>query len=330
MALPQPIFTSEPSTVVPGSFAADALDGLNATPKRIPPKWFYDAAGSLLFEKITEQPEYYPTRTEMRILQDNAAAIAGLFAPGAALVEFGSGAARKTRIVLQAIQQLGSYVPVDICASVVEAESVLLQQEFPDIRVHPVIADFSRPFVLPADARNASARVGFFPGSTIGNFEPHQAAAFFREVGRALGPDSVLIIGVDLIKPTEILHAAYNDAAGVTAKFNLNLLTRMNRELGANFHLNQFEHHAFYNRERNRIEMHLASLKRQKVKVYGEAFEFRVGETIHTENSYKYSVESFGALARGNGWTPLAVWKDADNLFSVQALVFKGPEAAPR
>jgi dimethylhistidine N-methyltransferase len=213
---------------------------------------------------------------------------------------------------------------------VVETESVLLQREFPDIRVHPVIADFSRPFVLPPEAQNATARVGFFPGSTIGNFEPHQAAAFFREVARALGPSSTLIVGVDLIKATEILHAAYNDAAGVTAKFNLNLLTRMNRELGANFHLKQFEHHAFYNRERNRIEMHLASLKRQKVKVYGETFDFRVGETIHTENSYKYSVESFGALARGNGWMPLAVWKDADNLFSVQAFTFKAPEASVR
>jgi dimethylhistidine N-methyltransferase len=329
MALPQPKLSSDAATLIPGSFAADVLDGLHAARKRIPPKWFYDAAGSLLFEQITEQPEYYPTRTEIRILQDNAEAIAGLLPQGAALVEFGSGAARKTRIVLDtARKRLAAYVPVDICASVVEAESVLLQQEFPDIHVHPLIADFSRPFVLPPEAKNASARVGFFPGSTIGNFEPHQAAAFFREVGRALGPDSVLIVGVDLIKGTEILHAAYNDAAGVTAKFNLNLLTRMNRELGANFHLNQFEHHAFYNRERNRIEMHLASLKRQRVKVYGEAFDFRIGETIHTENSYKYSVESFGALARGNGWMPLKIWKDAENLFSVQAFTFKAPESA--
>ncbi|MGH6741504.1 MAG: L-histidine N(alpha)-methyltransferase, partial [Bradyrhizobium sp.] len=324
MALAQVASNPDAAVATLGPFAADILQGLHATPKRIAPKWFYDATGSALFEKITEQPEYYPTSTELRILQDNAAAIAGLLPKGAALVEFGSGSARKTRIVLEAAKSsLGAYVPVDICASVVEAESVLLRQQFPEIPVFPVAADFSRPFVLPQEALAASARVGFFPGSTIGNFEPHQAAAFFREVGRALGPNSILIVGVDLIKPIEILHAAYNDAAGVTAKFNFNLLTRVNRELGANFQLDQFEHHAFYNRERNRIEMHLASLKRQKAKICGEAIEFRIGETIHTENSYKYSVESFGALARGNGWTPLSVWKDADNLFSVQAFVLK-------
>jgi len=285
----------------------------------------------LLFDKITELPEYYPTRTEIRILRDNAAAIAVLARPGSAIVEFGSGCAGKIRVLLEAMKRSPAvYVPVDICASVVEDEAARLRQEFPRLAVHPVAADFSRPFDLPAAALAAPARVGFFPGSTIGNFEPHQAAAFFREAGRTLGPESILIVGVDLIKPTEILRAAYNDAAGITAKFNLNLLTRINRELGANFHLKQFEHHAFFNRERNRIEMHLASLKRQKVKVCGETIEFRVGETIHTENSYKYSVESFGALARGNGWTPLAVWKDADNLFSVQAFACRAPETAAR
>jgi dimethylhistidine N-methyltransferase len=222
------------------------------------------------------------------------------------------------------------YVPVEICASVVEDEAAQLRKEFPNVEVYPLAADFSRPFELPAAALAAPSRVGFFPGSTIGNFEPHQAAAFFRDMGRTLGPDSILIVGVDLIKPTEILRAAYNDAAGVTAKFNLNLLTRINRDLNANFHPKQFEHHAFFNRERNRVEMHLASLKRQKVKVCGETIDFRIGETIHTENSYKYSVESFGALARGNGWTPLGVWKDPDDLFSVQAFTFRGPETPVR
>lgn len=300
-------------------------------PKRIAPKWFYDETGSALFQQITEQPEYYPTRTEIGILRDNAAAIAALLPKNAALIEFGSGSARKIRMVIEAAKLAPQvYVPVDICASVVEAEAASLHQQFPDFPVYPVTADFSRPFSLPAAASEADARVGFFLGSTIGNFEPHQAAAFFREVGRTLGPDSILIVGVDLIKASEILHAAYNDAAGVTAKFNLNLLARINRELGADFNLKQFEHHAFYNRERNRIEMHLASLKRQKVKVCGETIDFRVGETIHTENSYKYSVESFGALARGNGWTPLAVWKDPENLFSVQAFTFRTPGPSPR
>jgi dimethylhistidine N-methyltransferase len=222
------------------------------------------------------------------------------------------------------------YVPVDICASVLQEEAVRLRESFPGLAVNPVAADFSRPFDLPEAARAAPVRVGFFPGSTIGNFEPHQAAAFFRDVARTLGPDSLFIVGVDLIKANELLRAAYNDAAGVTARFNLNLLARINRELGANFHLKQFEHHAFFNRERNRIEMHLASLKRQKVKVCGETIEFRAGETIHTENSYKYSVESFGALARGNGWTPIGVWKDANSLFSVQAFVCRPPEPAAR
>lgn len=311
--------------------AADVLEGLRATPKRIAAKYFYDDTGSLLFDQITEQPEYYPTRTEIGILRDNAQAIAALVRPGSAIVEFGSGCAGKIRHLLEAMTPSElSYVPVEICASVVEDEAVQLRRDFPGLTVFPVAADFSRPFDLPRAVIEAPARIGFFPGSTIGNFEPHQAAAFFRDVGRTLGPDSILIVGVDLIKPVEILNAAYNDAAGVTAKFNLNLLTRLNRELGANFQLKQFEHHAFYNRERHRVEMHLASLKRQKVRVCGETIEFRAGETIHTENSYKYSVESFGALARGSFWSPLAVWKDTDGLFSVQALTYKPVEAAAR
>ena len=312
--------------------AGAILEGLRASPKRIAAKYFYDDAGSRLFDEITEQPEYYPTRTELGILRDNAAAIAALLLkPGCAIIEFGSGCAGKVRTLLDAMLSAPAvYVPVEICESVVEDEAARLRKDYPNLDIYPLAADFSRPFELPAAAREASSRVGFFPGSTIGNFEPHQAAAFFRDMGRTLGPDAILIVGVDLIKPTEILRAAYNDAAGVTAKFNLNLLTRINRELSANFHPKQFEHHAFFNRERNRVEMHLASLKRQKVKVCGETIDFRVGETIHTENSYKYSIESFGALARGNGWTPLAVWKDAGDLFSVQAFAFQPPGAPSR
>src|SRR5476651_1664472 len=246
----------------------------------------------------------------MRILRDHAAAIAKLIPAGAALVEFGSGSSKKARILLAAAPRLAAYVPVDICGEMLEQEAAELRPDFPDLKVLPVTADICFPFELPAEAKAAPARVGFFPGSTIGNFEPHEAAGFLRNAARILGAGATLFIGADLIKPVDVLNAAYNDSDGVTAKFNLNLLVRINRELRGSFKLDTFEHHAFYNRERNRIEMHLASLKRQKVKVAGESIEFRAGDTAHTENSYKYSVESLGALARGAGWQPTAVWTD--------------------
>ena len=301
------------------AFERDALKGLGARRKHLPPKYFYDAAGSQLFDRITDQPEYYPTRCEMRILQDNAAAIAQLIPTGAALVEFGSGSNKKARILLAAAPVLAAYVPVDISSEMLAQEAAALQLDFPRLNIHPVAADFTHDFELPEEAKAAPARVGFFPGSTIGNFEPHEAASFLRNAAKILGPGAKLIVGADLIKPAEILNAAYNDDAGVTAKFNLNLLVRINRELGGTFKLDTFEHHAFYNRERHRVEMHLASLKRQKVKVAGECFDFRAGETIHTENSYKYSVESLGALARGVGWQPAGVWTDGKKHFSIQA-----------
>ena len=300
-------------------FEADVLRGLAASPKRLSPKYFYDDAGSILFERITEVPEYYPTRCEMSILRAQASEIARLIPPGAALVEFGAGAAKKARILLDAAPHLAAYVPVDICGEMIEREAAELRRDLPGLNVVPVTADITQPFDLPAAAKSAPLRVGFFPGSTIGNFEPHEAAGFLRNAAAILGPGAVLIIGADLIKPTEVLQAAYNDKAGVTAAFNLNLLKRINRELAGTFKLDTFEHHAIYNRERNRIEMHLASLKRQKVKVAGETIDFRAGETIHTENSYKYSVESLSALARGAGWLPAAAWSDADKYFSIQA-----------
>jgi dimethylhistidine N-methyltransferase len=299
--------------------AADVLEGLRATPKRLPPKYFYDATGSRLFEQITKAPEYYLTRCELGILRENAAAIAKLIPPGACLVEFGSGSSVKVRILLQAAAQIAAYVPVDIAADVLEREAGVLRQDFPKLSVAPLAGDFTRTVELPASMK-AMPKVGFFPGSTIGNFEPHEAAAFLRNAGGILGRDSILIIGVDLIKDSAILNAAYNDTAGITEAFNLNLLARINRELGADFKVETFEHHAFYNRERHRIEMHLASAKRQKVKVCGETIDFRAGETIHTENSYKYSVQSFDALARGSSWTPAGVWTDAKSYFSVHAL----------
>ena len=301
------------------AFETDVLAGLRASPKQLPPKYFYDGTGSLLFERITELPEYYPTRCEIRILRDHARDIATLIPEGAALVEFGSGSSRKARILLRAARKLAAYVPVDICGEMIEQEAAELRPDFPGLKVLPVRADITQAFTLPAQAKAAPLRVGFFPGSTIGNFEPHEAAAFLRNAARILGAGATLIIGVDLIKPVEVLNAAYNDAAGVTAKFNLNLLKRINRELGGTFKLDGFEHHAFYNRERHRIEMHLASLRRQKVKVAGETIEFRAGETIHTENSYKYSIASLGALARGVGWQPAAVWTDERDYFAIQA-----------
>ena len=295
------------------------LAGLRAPQKRIPAKYFYDDTGSQLFERITELPEYYPTRCEMRLLRARAADIADLIAPGAALVEFGSGSNKKARLLLEAAPALAAYVPVDISGEMLAREAADLRSDFPRIKVLPVTADFCHLFELPYEAQAARHRVGFFPGSTVGNFEPPEAAEFLRNAGKILGRDGVLIVGVDLIKPVEVLDAAYNDAAGITAEFNLNLLTRINRELGGSFDRDCFEHHAFFNRAQSRIEMHLVSLKRQEAKVAGEAFAFRDGETIHTENSYKYSVESFGALARAVGWRPAGVWTDAAGYFSIQA-----------
>lgn len=300
-------------------FARDAIAGLAASPKRLSPKYLYDEAGIRLFDCITQQPEYYPTRSEMEILRANAPAITALFRPGAALIEFGMGSGTKARILLSAAPTLASYVPVDIAAPSLAQEAAAIAQDFPAIAVLPVAADFTQRFKLP-DTIREQPRVGFFPGSTLGNFEPHEASRFLVRAREILGPGAVLIIGIDLLKDPAILNAAYNDAEGVTAAFNLNLLTRMNRELGADFHADRFEHHAFFNRRHNRIEMHLASARRQRVHIDGETFDFRAGETIHTESSYKYSIESFGALARGAGWRPQATWTDAAGYFSVNAL----------
>jgi dimethylhistidine N-methyltransferase len=304
-------------------FATDVVAGLTETPKRLSPKYFYDSAGSALFEQITTLPEYYPTRTEIGILRERAGDIAALIQPGAALVEFGSGSSTKTRIVLSTAKSLAAYVPVDISEQFLHQQMAGLRREYSKLAVLPVVADFTKPFDLP-DAVRIMPRVGFFPGSTIGNFEPHEAAAFLSHAGRILGRGATFIVGVDLVKDAQVLKKAYNDSQGITANFNLNLLTRINRELGAKFNPACFEHHAFFNRDRSRIEMHLASLKRQRIKVCGECIDFRAGETIHTENSYKYSVESLGALARGAGWTPVAAWTDPDKYFSVHALRLKG------
>jgi L-histidine Nalpha-methyltransferase len=298
-------------------FAADVIAGLRAEPKSVPPKYFYDLAGSALFERITQLPEYYPTRCEIGILQDNAPAIASMFPPGCALIEFGSGSSRKARILLSAAATVEAYVPVDISGDFLQQDLAQLKRDLPHLTVHPLVEDFTRPFAIPPDLA-ALPRVGFFPGSTIGNFEPYEAARFLRHIGAVLEPGSLLVVGIDLVKDEATLNRAYNDAEGVTAKFNLNLLARINRELDADFDLAAFQHRAFFNRAFSRIEMHLLSTKRQQVHINGVTIDFRAGETIHTENSYKYTIESFRALARGSGWSPIEVF--TDGMFSVHAL----------
>jgi len=301
------------------AFARDAVGDLSQHPKRLSPKYFYDAAGSELFEAITRLPEYYPTRTELGILRDRADEIAAIIPKGATLVEFGAGATTKVRLLLKKCA-IGAYVPVDISGDFLSAQADGLRKDFPRLTVHPVAADFTEPFELPA-AIGGMPKVGFFPGSTIGNFEPHEACSFLRSAREILGEGALMIIGADLEKDERVLYDAYNDAAGVTARFNLNVLVRINRELGGNFDISSFTHRAIYNRERHRIEMHLISKKQQVVRMLGTSFSFRHGESIHTENSYKYSLERFAALARGAGWKVRTSWTDEAEMFSVHALV---------
>jgi dimethylhistidine N-methyltransferase len=300
------------------AFAGDVIDDLSQHPKRLSPKYFYDATGSELFEQITVLPEYYPTRTELGILRDRAGEIAAIIPQGAALVEFGAGATTKVRLLLEQCA-FGAYVPVDISGDFLKAQADALRKDFPALSVYPVAADFTAPFALP-DAVKAMPKVGFFPGSTLGNFEPHEACAFLRSAREILGEGARMVIGVDLEKDERVLYDAYNDAAGVTARFNLNVMVRINRELGGNFDTNAFMHRAIYNRDRHRIEMHLIAKKAQTVRVLGRSFSFRAGETIHTESSYKYSLDRFKALAQGSGWTPRESWTDPAGMFSVHAL----------
>jgi dimethylhistidine N-methyltransferase len=300
-------------------FARDVIEDLSQHPKRLSPKYFYDAAGSELFEQITVLPEYYPTRTELTILHDRSREISAFIPKGAALVEFGAGATTKVRLLLNECA-FSAYVPVDISGDFLKSQADALRADFPDLNVYPVTADFTAPFELPA-AVSAMPKVGFFPGSTLGNFEPHEACAFLRSAREILGQGARMVIGVDLEKDERVLYDAYNDAAGVTARFNLNVLHRINRELGGDLDVGAFIHRAIYNRERHRIEMHLISKKALTARILGRNFSFRAGESIHTESSYKYSLDRFNALARGSGWTPLESWTDPAGMFSVHALV---------
>lgn len=307
-----------PSSAHLRRFARDVHHGLARTPKQLLPKYFYDAEGSALFEEITVLPEYYPTRTELSILRDRADEISGLANSGAALVEFGAGATTKARLLLGS-GRFGAYVPVDISGDFLSNQATHLRRDFPQIDVLPIAADFTRPFALPHEIADKQ-KVGFFPGSTLGNFDPDDADKFLRNARRILGHGARMVIGVDLEKDERTLHAAYNDSAGITGRFNKNVLKRINGELGGDFDLSAFAHDAIYNSDRRRIEMHLVSRRPQIVRVLGRSFQFGEGESIHTESSYKYSIPRFRDLAEGAGWILQQSWTDANAMFSVHVL----------
>jgi dimethylhistidine N-methyltransferase len=302
-----------------GDFADDVVAGLSRTPKSVPPKHFYDAEGSRLFEAICELPEYYPTRTEIAVLRGAAAEIAAMIPEGAALVEFGSGASVKTRILLDAAPQLAAYVPIDISREALQAAVRALASDYPGLRIEPLAEDFTVALSLPAAAAGRRA-VGFFPGSTIGNFAPDEARELLAGARRLLGEGASFLIGLDLVKPEAELLAAYDDALGVTAAFNKNLLARINRELGGDFDLEGFVHRARWNVRESRIEMHLESVRDQTVQAAGRRFRFAAGETLHTENSYKFTVEAFTRLAQGAGWRAKRWWASAHPAFAVTLL----------
>ena len=297
----------------------EVLRGLRATPKTLPPKLFYDAAGAELFERITTLPEYYLTRTELAILRGRALDIAQLTGPDAVLVEYGSGAGVKVRLLLDALAKPAAYIPVDISAAQLARVAAEIRAEYPHVPVHPVCADYTRPLVIPA-LHPRRRRLAFFPGSTIGNFHPTEAAAFLRRIRNTLGHDGALVLGVDRVKDAVTLNAAYNDAAGVTEAFNLNMLQRLNRELGANFDLARFAHRAFFNERAARVEMHLESLARQTVAVAGETLTFEQGETIWTESSYKYSEAALETLVNSAAFTATRLWTDSADRFWVAYL----------
>lgn len=316
-----PASTAAPRTEAPaGEFARAMRLALAETPHRISPKFFYDAAGSALFDRICELPEYYPTRTELALLDRHAQEMASLIGPEADLIEFGAGSATKVRLLLSALQQPRRFVPIDISADHLQGAAAALRRDHPGLDVHPLAADFTRPIQLPPLPDGGRARrVGFFPGSSIGNFSPDEAVTFLRQAAELLRGGG-LLIGADLVKDPALLHAAYNDGAGVTAAFNLNLLARANRELGTDFDTAQFAHYAFYEPRLQRIEMHLVSRRNQTVRLGGDAFEVLEGQTLHTENSQKFTVDGFRRLARQAGFAPGPVWTDPKSHFSVHWL----------
>jgi len=295
-------------------FRRAVLEGLSSRPRAIPAKFLYDARGSALFDAICELPEYYLTRTETAILRQRAAEIGRRAGPGCALIEFGSGSSVKSRLLIEALPQLALYAPIDISRQHLDATAARLRHDYPSLKVVPVCADFMAS--VPPIA-SSGRRLGFFPGSTIGNLMPDEATAFLRHARELLAADGALVLGVDLKKDPQRLHDAYNDSAGVTAAFTLNLLRRMNRELQATFDLASFAHEAFYDEAAGRIEIYFRSLHAQSVTIAGRRFDFAAGERVHTEYSYKYDTADLAALAAGGGFRVAETWTDPERLFAV-------------
>jgi len=298
------------------------LEGLANPQKSLPALFLYDERGSELFEDITQLKEYYPTRTEISLLERYANDMASSIAPGATIVEFGSGSSKKTPLLLNALEFPKTYVPVDISKEFLLASAKNLATELPHINIMPVVGDFTQSFDMPEKAKS-SCHVGFFPGSTIGNFTPDEAINFLKNARQSLGEGSLFILGVDLIKGEDILVPAYDDDQGVTAQFNLNVLSHLNEAYGGTFDLSKFQHIALFNKEHNRIEMHLKALEDLKFEVAGSSFQLQKGETIHTENSYKYSIEGVKQLAHESGWHLLVSWTDERDLFSLHMMMAK-------
>lgn len=298
-------------------FRAEVLSGLKKPQKELPPKYFYDERGSQLFERITTLDEYYPTRIELAIMEKYADEMTALLGPNVLVIEYGSGSSTKTRILLNHLERPAAYMPIDISREQLQLAAQALETDYPELEVIPICADYSGVFQLPEVQKPVSRRVVYFPGSTIGNFEPRPAQQFLERVAGVCGPNGLLIIGIDLKKDPVVLHHAYNDREGVTADFNLNLLTRINRELGANFKLERFKHYAFYNPPEGRVEMHLVSTQEQVVELADLSIPFQNGESIWTESSYKYNLDEFSELAASAGFKTEQAWFDEQRWFAV-------------
>lgn len=323
-------------TLATDTLREEILEGLSGTPPTLPPKLFYDDVGARLFEEITTVPEYYPTRTELGILREHLPDMARRLGPEVVVVEFGSGSGRKTQLLLEALERPAAYIPVDIAREQLEAVAAQMDRDFPTLRVLPLAADYTRPFQLPDPGPGSGPPLLFFPGSTVGNFEPRDAEAFLRQARESMGPGAALLMGVDLVKPGEVLEPAYDDARGVTAAFNRNALVNLNRLLGTDFLPEAYRHRAIWNGRESRIEMHLVAERDQVVRVPpgpGESFPtrflFRRGDHIVTEHSYKYTPEGIESLTGASGWQTVDSWTDPRGWFAVILAVARDQGSSP-